>query len=257
MFLTTARKISVAILFLLAVNHAAFTQGCVIDTTIFELIYPPSEDLPCIVRNEPYSASIQFFSQPALAGFTIDSILITNFLNLPAGITYTLYPSPCKLYPYDRGCVHLSGTSTDSVGAYVVDYNGFVYLTQGSPSFDYIRTIQPGALPEYSLKVIEQGAQCPNTPVSGIKNMNSSADMDFSVFPNPTSGVFELKINSDKYRYAEITVTDATGRVVYSQQADNTLSGTSSIDLSAFPKGLYTVQLRTAESNTAKSISVE
>ncbi len=238
-------------------SNQAFSQGCVIDTNIFELIYPPSDDLPCIVRNEPYSASIQFFSQPSLAGFTIDSILITTFLNLPAGITYTLTPSPCKLYPYDRGCVHISGTTTDSVGSYTVDYNGFVYLPQGTPSFDYLRANFGGALPEYSLKVIEQGEQCPNTPISGIKNVNGNAGADFSVYPNPTNGVFELKINSDKYRNAEVKVSDATGRVIYSTNADNTLSGKTTIDLSAFPKGLYLVQLRNAEGAVSKNISVE
>lgn len=250
-----ARKLVVAVILLVATSYVSFSQGCVIDTGIYELIYPPSEDLPCIVRNEPYSASIQFFAQPSLAGINIDSILITTFLNLPSGITYTLYPSPCKLYPYDRGCVHISGVTTDTAGSYLVDYNGSVYTAQGTATFDWLRQNFGGALPEYSLKVIEQGVQCPNTPVSGIKSID--ADAGFSVYPNPTSGVFELKINSDKYRNAEIKVTDATGRVVYSQQAANTFSGTLSIDLTAFPKGLYLVQLRNAEGAISKNISVE
>ena len=255
MFLLYARKISVALLFVLATTYSSFGQVCVIDTNNFELISPASEYLPCIERGVPYSATIQIFAIPSIA-FSVDSYLITTFLNLPSGITYSMNPMPCKLYPNNRGCVYLSGTTNDTAGFYIIDYNGFAYLQQGNPSFDYIRNLQPGALPEVSLKVIEQGTPCSNTP-NGIKNVTANAETAFSVYPNPTSGVFELKINSDNYRHAEIKVTDATGRTVYSQQTDNSLSGTVRIDLTSFPKGLYLVQLRNAEGAVSKNISVE
>jgi hypothetical protein len=252
MLVSSTRKIFIAFLFA-TISTALFGQGCAIDSNNFELISPVSENLPCIERNVPYSATIHLFALPTLAGYPIDSILITTFLDLPTGITYSLNPNPGKLYPYDHGCVHLSGTTSDTAGSYVVDYNGYLYLSQGSPSFDYLRSAFPGVLPEYSLKVIEPGASCPNTP-SAINPLSRAAA--FSVYPNPSNGIFSVEVSAASAKEGELSVSDVTGRIIYSQNiaADYTRG---SINLSTYPKGLYQVQLKTTEGISAKNISIE
>jgi hypothetical protein len=235
-----------------AAAEATYSQ-CVIDTNNFELIAPSSESLPCIERNVPYTATIQLFAIPSI-GFSIDSFLITTFLDLPSGITYSLNPMPCKLYPYDHGCVYLSGTTTDTAGSYVIDYNGFVYLQQGTPSFDFLRANYPGSLPEYSLRVIEQGASCPNA-ATGVQTLNRNLETDFSVYPNPSQGVFEVSWK-DNYTNSEINVFDQRGALVLRSEISNAANNTS-IDLRNYPKGLYLVQLRTPQGFIAKNVSVE
>jgi hypothetical protein len=48
-----------------------------------------------------------------------------------------------------------------------------------------------------------------------------------------------------------------TGRRVFTQKVDATGFYNTSIDLSAFAKGLYTVQVRTEKGVASKNISVE
>lgn len=255
MFIHSIRRFIIAVLAFTMFSYSSFSQGCVIDTNNFELLSPASEYLPCIERNVPYEATIQIFAIPSV-GFPVDSYLITTFLNLPSGITYSINPMPCKLYPADHACVYLSGTTTDSVGNYLVDYNGFIYLQQGTPSFDYVRSIQPGVLPEVSLKVIEQGASCPNTS-TGIEDIASNKEIDFIVYPNPSSGIFNVKVSNGPYRNAEINVLDVTGRTVYSTTAGDVSGNRISIDLNTYAKGLYTVRVRSSEGVASKNVVVE
>jgi hypothetical protein len=251
MFRTSTLRICIALLFSF-VSATTFGQGCVIDTNNFEMIYPPSDDLPCVERNVPYSATIQFLSLPSIGGYTVDSLLVTTFLNLPTGITYTLNPSPLKLYPYDRGCVLISGITSDTVGNYLVDYNGFAYTQAGSPSFDWLRNNFGGVLPEYSLKVIEPGTNCRGSS-TGINAVQQAPG--FSIYPNPSNGIFEVKISSLLKHDGELVISDATGRIVYSQKTTPALGTT--INLGSYPKGLYLVQLRSEEGITTKHLSVE
>ena len=55
----------------------------------------------------------------------------------------------------------------------------------------------------------------------------------------------------------EIVITDVTGRKVYTEQLDAVGFYSSSIYLSQFSKGLYTLQLRTANGFASKNISIE
>ena len=66
---------------------------CVVDTTNFEMITPPSEELPCVERGVPYQAVIQFFTPPSLGGVSIDSIKVTTFNGLPTGIQTLCTPA--------------------------------------------------------------------------------------------------------------------------------------------------------------------
>ena len=61
----------------------------------------------------------------------------------------------------------------------------------------------------------------------------------FTTYPNPTNGIFviELEENS-KY---EVTVIDILGKTVFST---NTNGMNTSIDLSSFDKGIYTIELK-------------
>ena len=233
--------------------HYSNGQGCVIDTTNFELISPASQYLPCVERNQPYSATIQIFAIPSI-GFSVDSFLITSFSGMPNGITYSFNPSPMKLYPYDHGCVLLSGETTDTVGIYDIEYDGYVYLQQGTPSFDYIRANFPGQLPEYSLRVIDSGAFCSNAQ-TGIKESNKLDD--FTIYPNPTSGLVSIQPGSSINGSFAIRVVNLVGKVVYYSRYTPGTSMPAAIDLSSHPKGTYFIQLRDADKVYIYRIAVQ
>jgi len=86
-------------------------------------------------------------------------------------------------------------------------------------------------------------------PPSGVNNIKQS---QFNLYPNPTNGIFviELEENS-KY---EVTVIDILGKTVYSSSINDM---NTTIDLSGFDKGVYTVELKDKNSKYTEKIIVE
>lgn len=232
--------------------QSTYSQACLIDTGNYSLITPTSDELPCIERNKNYQVVLQFYAPPALAGFTIDSIRVTTFTNMPTGITTLCTPLTCTMPGNGRACITLYGNTPDTVGTYAINYNGFVYTSQGTAPFSYIRQNLPGALPDYYLDVIEDGAVCRGT--TAIVNQSGSREIEFSVMPNPNSGVFAVEVSKGITGSTALKISDATGRNVHEQLL--TLNRTS-IDLSGFAKGIYFVQLQTADGFSVRKIRIE
>ncbi|KAA9327521.1 T9SS type A sorting domain-containing protein [Hymenobacter busanensis] len=77
------------------------------------------------------------------------------------------------------------------------------------------------------------------------------------VYPNPTSGKFQLRVNGASSRTATITLRDATGRVVL-QQTQPLVSGQElTVDASMLKSGLYLVQIATPEATQVSRVVVE
>jgi hypothetical protein len=242
---------SVACMFLLVYANNSFAQNCVVDTNNVQMISPESDSLPCVERNTPYQGVIQFFCPPQIAGIDIYSIEVTGFSGLPSGITSACTPSNCTLNPWDRACVLFSGTTTDSAGDYPITYSGMAYTAQGNASFSWLQ--QQGVLPEYYLKVIDQGEPCReivDTTTTGISNLN---EVKFNVFPNPSKG--NLVIDLVKFETGYITITDLVGREVYRAEFTNT--GRLYADLSKEAKGVYLVRVNTAAGVAVKRVSID
>lgn len=247
----------IAIIFLGAT--AANGQACVIDTNNYSLISPPAEEMPCVERGVPFDGVLQFFTPPDLAGVTIDSIRITTFTNLPAGLTTLCTPVICSMKGNGRACINITGNCTDTAGYYEIIYQGFLYTSQGTAPFTYIRNNYPGILPDFYLNVINPGDSCPNKKEefpTGIVNATKAGDELFTVFPNPTSGRFNLKLNSVGSTGGQIKVTDVNGRVVFTQGLSTSITATT-IDLSNQSKGLYLLEYRTQNTLATRRIVIE
>ena len=252
------RNLLAVFFFTIISSTAVFSQTCVIDTNNYALFSPPSEQLPCVVRNSPCDITLQLFCPPTLGGIGIDSIRVTSFPGMPAGLIKTSNPASGTMYPYDRMCIHISGTTTDTVGYYEILYNGTAYTSAGNAPFSYLRANVAGALPEYALNVINPGDACPNTDTlaAGMKELYSTRAA-FSVFPNPTTGLFTFSLNAEQKLNGGITVMDVTGRTIYTQVTQAAPIFQTEIDLSRFAKGIYFVQYRTTEGTASKKISKE
>ncbi|MBS1586792.1 MAG: T9SS type A sorting domain-containing protein [Bacteroidetes bacterium] len=70
---------------------------------------------------------------------------------------------------------------------------------------------------------------------AGLKNLNSSGESLLSVFPNPTSETATFRFNNRLGGHT-LSITDLHGHALYKH---NTLSGTLTIPVSAYPDGLY------------------
>ncbi len=78
---------------------------------------------------------------------------------------------------------------------------------------------------------------------TGINELENTVNVN--VYPNPSNGIFNLKINAEKSSLVEIMVVSANGRVVYNK-SDVNLNGESNInvDLSTYAKGAYQLIIR-------------
>jgi hypothetical protein len=87
--------------------------------------------------------------------------------------------------------------------------------------------------------------------------MNNDEAENFSLFPNPSSGLFYFKGRSSE-KYISIEVASAEGRVVYKrifEVSNHVLNGT--IDLTGYDKGVYHVRLIMTDGSLIKSIVIQ
>ena len=250
------KTLQLTILLLISSRAFSFGQNCVIDTNNFELLAPVSEQLPCAIRDSTYDIVLQLFCPPSLGGVTVDSVRVTAFHGMPTGITKTSNPANGTVHALKRGCIHITGITTDTAGYYPVIYDGTAYTSSGNAPFSFLRTNFPGILPDYGLTVINLGESCPTT-ATGIKNLTTENKSVFSVYPNPNNGTFQFTFNAEQKLIGQINVLDITGRVILSQRTEPTAFYTTAINLGNCAKGIYLVQYATAEGVFAKKISVE
>lgn len=72
----------------------------------------------------------------------------------------------------------------------------------------------------------------------------------FKNYPNPTQGTMFVEATSS----GKLSILDKVGKVILSQEI---VAGKNEINLSAFAKGLYMLQLETKEGVGSSKISVE
>jgi len=62
------------------------------------------------------------------------------------------------------------------------------------------------------------------------------------IYPNPTSDEFNMVINLKERETITVEIMDATGRIIYTEDFNNTLNQTFSYDMETFPAGLYLIR---------------
>ncbi len=219
-------------------------------------ISPPASQLPCVVIGENYNQYIQVQNLTSLMGLvTVDSMNLDSVIGLPAGLNWI--KNPDGLAGGQNGCLTFFGTTTATPGVYNLSWYGTVWATVqllGAQSYTG-NLSQFSSQYAYSLTVISPGDPCGN--VSGINNFSADLNSAIYVYPNPNNGLFEFRLNAGKRINGEIAVYDITGKKVFNEQLDAIGIYTTAIDISKFAKGLYTLQLKTADGFASKRISVE
>ncbi len=112
-----------------------------------------------------------------------------------------------------------------------------------SPAIPMSGVVSPSATITYSIIGTDANG-CENTAVitqsvdacTGIQNVASSASANAQVYPNPSSGVFQI----DVFEPAELNVFNSVGQLIYQTYAE---VGSMKIDLSKFANGVYVLQI--------------
>lgn len=240
---------------------------CIIDANAQTTsgVNPPAIQLPCVISGVPYDQTLQGKIQQSddisivilQVHVEVDSVEIDSIGGLPNGITW--FRNPTVLLGGGNGCLQLTGTTNDAPGRYDLTAFGTAWLTVTSPAnFPRAFTGNLNRLSPfggYFLTVINPGDPC--VPALGVNDFSADLNSSLSVYPNPSNGIVEVKLNAGKRVNGEVAVMDMTGRTVFSQTIDAVGAYNTTINLSNFAKGLYTVQLRTSEGFASKNISVE
>ncbi|HEY4798189.1 MAG TPA: T9SS type A sorting domain-containing protein [Bacteroidia bacterium] len=133
--------------------------------------------------------------------------------------------------------------------------------TQATIPFVYVDTVQPDTLyilfssssldrkPKAgSIFWIDDASVTILSDVNNIQMMN-----EMNIYPNPTSGIFKLQMNSGQTQVADyqLSVFNMLGENIYSTKMN---SDKTEIDLSKEPQGIYSVQIRTDKGLATKKI---
>jgi hypothetical protein len=86
-----------------------------------------------------------------------------------------------------------------------------------------------------------------NAPV-GINELNASSGI--SVYPNPSSGLFTVSVT--KPGNYQVEVVDLNGKVVNTGTIQSSRNSLTTLDMSGYAKGIYTVILRGRETLRAR-----
>ena len=257
--------------FFLILAAATMQAQCVIDTAAQPRagISPSADNLPCVVRSAPFNQTLQV-QCPAYYDsvvnlvittypitVTIDSMELDSVSGLPSGITWSKNPN--RLKGGENGCLTFTGTTTDPTGYYHLGWFGTAWThTQFIGSRTVTGNLNRYNYVNYYLNVISQGDPCvPYNPYSGINDLNNELNTALSISPNPSKGVFTVKLNAGSRVTGDIQIIDVTGRIVYSQDVDLIGMENKTIDISKCAKGIYTLILKTANGNAAKRISID
>ena len=237
-------------------------------------ISPSPSHLPCVVDSAPFDQTIQVQCPTTFdtianlvlttvpLTFTVDSIELDSVINIPIGLTWSR--NPARLPGGQNGCLEFTGTTTAAPGVYHLTWYGTAWVTPqagggaipgGAGQRMVTGSLNKYGFVDYYLTVIaNSGSSCPTT---GISTIDPTLNAELSVYPNPSNGVFAVKLNAGSRVSGVLNVLDVTGRTVFAQDVD--LIGTQNVgvDLGHCAKGIYTVLLHTANGNAAKTISID
>ena len=169
-----------------------------------------------------------------------DSIVITSFTGLPAGVTYECNDSQnvtspangCAFEGGTTGCVLLSGTPTVA-GTYNLVITVDVYVAGGT-------TPQTTETIDYYSIVIDD---C----TSGIKELEANT---FNMYPNPSSSLVTIDgLTSGQSK--EIIIENLEGKVM---ERKITVSTTEQVDISHLSSGIYLVKVMSQEGTSIQRL---
>lgn len=249
------KKIFTLVAALLVLGFAVKAQNvCTVDNSNTQIGITPNDTVaPHIIRGVAFDTVAQIYVPQSISysgvSLTVIWLNIDSVNGFPNGISYSYNPGVSDtIYGGGRQCIRLSGTTMDPAGVYNLNFFGHakaqvfgfldttVSLSQLGGAFGYFLTVDGGV---------------------GIHAVGGNFNSALNVYPNPTSGVFDLTLSNIETVDGEVMVYDMTGRKVYAQKVDATGFYKTTIDLSRFAKGLYTVQVRTENGVASKNISVE
>jgi hypothetical protein len=100
-----------------------------------------------------------------------------------------------------------------------------------------------GKKKEETIKKKKSATKSPDIPSSSLKENMESTSTDMKIYPNPSSGLFNLAFEIKEKGEINVRVTDITGKEIYKENFTDTNGGYyhHSFDLKDEPDGIYII----------------
>lgn len=134
--------------------------------------------------------------------------------------------------------------------SHAIDAGKLVGLTQDF----YGKTVPFGGAPDIGLA--EADASGPLALLGDFYSSNESKS-ELMVYPNPSSGRFNLTFENVDNTEADVRILTMSGAVIYDETFQFNGLLFSEVDLSAYPEGVYIITLETATGNHTQKLIIE
>lgn len=202
------------------------------------------QDTACIGQFFQFTLSIKCPGTiPTLPGVQVNSIAIpanNGVANLPAGLSYVCEPPNC-VFPRDSvRCIRIFGTPTNpnDVGQKDLTLSLTINTTFGQlTNIPYPNpALDPGG--HYYLHVKPAGSSGCQQP--SYSREAYSPILSMGSFPNPTTGLTQIRLQSAEAGWFDFRVTDLSGKLVHRRRVQ-IFSGENQISFDAgdLPAGMY------------------
>ncbi|MCI5058170.1 MAG: PKD domain-containing protein [Flavobacteriales bacterium] len=204
----------------------------------------------CLTINDSLGCSSSF----------CDIVMVDTSYTIPPGCQ--AYFVPTQVNPYDLFLVNLSfgvnisfnwdfGDGTTSNLAYpshtyaqTGDYNVCLTVSDGSCTDLFCDTIGIDSL-GYLYKTanaVTVTVISPEDLTLFTEENTAVSDIDVTVFPNPTNGLFNVTFDGKIQDGLNVSLTDITGKTIQNEFVN--VAGTMELDLTSYPNGVYMLQLQ-------------
>ncbi|MBS1684258.1 MAG: T9SS type A sorting domain-containing protein [Bacteroidetes bacterium] len=112
------------------------SASCAPDSSLAQPGLTDYHNFPCVSSGVPFSENMQIYVPASISynGFnaTVDSVRIDSITNLPCGLCWSANKPSLTFAANERGCINISGTSTDAAGTYSLGLYGTAYTPFGA-----------------------------------------------------------------------------------------------------------------------------
>ncbi len=174
------------------------------------------------------SATVTVNSAPAV-GFTVSgSSPAFTFTNTSTG-----NPTPAYSWDFDDGSAAV--TTTNASHTYTANGTYTVTLT--------------------ATNICGSFASTEDVTVTGVFISPVKNNLEFNVYPNPSSGIFTVTLNNAS-NPVSLRIFDLNGKAVYEESLTENGTIRKQLELTSLPKGVYTLHLNSEEGNGIQRLTV-
>ena len=158
---------------------------------------------------------------------------------------------------YVESSPSVDGTATGSASVSVTDGGiaPFTYLWSTGEETEMITGLEPGT---YSVNVTD-AAGCTSTKTVDVSVANNLSDISmdqvFQIYPNPASSSVTIDLTSIAGLQNQIQITSMNGAIIW--ETANASTSMIQIDVTAWPAGIYFLQVNNEAGSFVQQLSVE